>query len=106
MQRDRSSTAEMVRLLSDTRLGAIKQAKIRGAATGTSIGRRELVSASHRGVPNMRLHIHKHDLEPEHINLILLVALFVAVGATIFYVGNSFSVPSQTVAFGGPVATW
>src|SRR6478735_5364005 len=41
----------------------------------------------------MRLHIHKSELEPERINLILLIALFLAVGAAIFYLGTAFSVP-------------
>jgi hypothetical protein len=54
----------------------------------------------------MRLHIHKSDLEPEQINLILLIALFLAVGAAIFYVGTSFSVPPHTAGFAGPVSTW
>ena len=54
----------------------------------------------------MRLHIHKSELEPERLNLILLVALFLAVGAAIFYFGTSFSVPAQTAGFVGPVSTW
>ena len=54
----------------------------------------------------MRLHIHKSELEPELINLILLVVLFLAVGAAIFYLGPSFSVPPQTAGFIGPVSTW
>jgi len=54
----------------------------------------------------MRLHIHNSELEPEHVNLILLVALFLAVGATIFYVGNSFTETPRIAAFAGPVAAW
>jgi hypothetical protein len=54
----------------------------------------------------MRLHIHKSELEPERINLILLIALFLAVGAAIFYLGTAFSVPPQTAGFVGPVSTW
>jgi len=52
----------------------------------------------------MRLHIHKSELEPERINLILLVALFLAVGAAIFYLGTSL--PPQNAGFIGPVSTW
>jgi hypothetical protein len=54
----------------------------------------------------MRLHTHKSELKPERINLILLIALFLAVGAAIFYLGTSFSVPPQTAGFVGPVSTW
>jgi hypothetical protein len=54
----------------------------------------------------MRLHIHKSELEPEQINLILMVALLLALGAAIIYLGTSFSVPSQTAGFGGPASTW
>ena len=54
----------------------------------------------------MRLQFHKSELEPERINLILLVALFLAVGAAIFYLGTSFSVPPQTAGLVGPVSTW
>ena len=54
----------------------------------------------------MRFHIHHHELEPEQINLILLIALFLAVGAAIFYFGTSFSVQTRTAGFGGPVSPW
>ena len=54
----------------------------------------------------MRLHIHKSELESERINLILLVALFLAVGGAIFYLGISFSVPPHTAGFVGPLSTW
>jgi hypothetical protein len=54
----------------------------------------------------MRLHIHKNEFQPEHINLILMVTLLLALGAAIIYFGTSFSAPSQTAGFGGLVSNW
>jgi hypothetical protein len=54
----------------------------------------------------MRLHLHNSELEPEHINLILIVTLLLAVGGAIFYLGTSFSVPSQPTGLAGVVSTW
>jgi hypothetical protein len=52
----------------------------------------------------MRLHIHKPGYDPERINLILVMALLLAVGAAIFYLGTSSSVPLHRAAF--PVSAW
>ena len=52
----------------------------------------------------MRLHIHKPEYEPERINLILMIALLLAVGGAIFYLSVSFGVPLQRAAF--PVSAW
>jgi hypothetical protein len=51
-----------------------------------------------------RLHIHKPEYDPERINLILMIALLLAVGAAIFYLGMSFSLPLHRAAF--PVSAW
>jgi hypothetical protein len=52
----------------------------------------------------MRLHIHKPEYDPERNNLILVIALLLAVGAAIFYLGTSFSVPLHRAVF--PVSAW
>jgi len=52
----------------------------------------------------MRIHIHKPEYDPERINLILMIALLLAVGAAIFYLGMSFNVPLHRAAF--PVSAW
>jgi hypothetical protein len=52
----------------------------------------------------MRLHIHKPEYDPERVNLILMIALLLAVGAAIFYLGTSFSVPLHRAGF--PVSAW
>jgi hypothetical protein len=45
-------------------------------------------------------------IRAEHINLILMVALLLAVDAATFYLGTSFSVPPQTAGFIGPISSW
>jgi hypothetical protein len=51
----------------------------------------------------MRLHI-KGGYEPENVNLVAIVALMIVVAAAIFYLGESFTVPTQTAGFFGPAA--
>lgn len=51
----------------------------------------------------MRLHI-KGGYDPEHVNLIAIVALMLVVAAAIFYLGESFNVPTRTTGFFGPTA--
>lgn len=54
----------------------------------------------------MRLHIDKGGTEHERINLIVLIALFLIVGSAIFYLGQSFVVPTQPVGFFGPISNF
>jgi hypothetical protein len=51
-----------------------------------------------------RLQIQKPEYNPERINLILMIALLLAAGVAIFYLGMSFSVPLHRVGF--PVSAW
>jgi hypothetical protein len=51
----------------------------------------------------MRLHI-KGGYEPENVNLVASVALMLIVAATIFYLGESFTIPTHTAGFFGPAA--
>jgi hypothetical protein len=55
---------------------------------------------------SMRLHIDKGGTDHERINLILLIALFFIVGSAIFYLGQSFVVPSQPAGFFGPISSF
>jgi TM2 domain-containing membrane protein YozV len=54
----------------------------------------------------MRLHIGKGGIDHERINLIMLIALFFIVGSAIFYLGQSFAVPSQPAGFFGPISSF
>jgi hypothetical protein len=55
---------------------------------------------------SMRLHIDKDGTNHERINLIMLIALFLIVGSAIFYLGQSFVVPSQPAGFFGPISSF
>ena len=51
----------------------------------------------------MRLHI-KGGYEPENINLVAIVALMLIVAATIFYLGESFTIQVPATGFYGPAS--
>jgi hypothetical protein len=52
---------------------------------------------------SMRLHIDKRGTD-DRVNMIALIALLLLVGSAIFYLGQSFIVPSQPADFFGPVS--
>jgi phage shock protein PspC (stress-responsive transcriptional regulator) len=54
----------------------------------------------------MRLHIDKGGTDHERINLVALIALFFIVASAIFYLGQSFVVPSQPAGFFGPISNF
>jgi hypothetical protein len=55
---------------------------------------------------SMRLHIDKGGTDHERINLIALIVLFFLVASAIFYLGQSFVVPSQPAGFFGPISNF
>ncbi len=52
----------------------------------------------------MKLHIHRGGHNPERMNLLLMIVMLAVMGSAIFYLGESFRVPSHRIATMVPIS--
>jgi hypothetical protein len=52
----------------------------------------------------MKLHIHRGGHDPERMNLLLMIVMLAVMASAIFYLGESFRVPSHQIAAVAPVS--